>query len=60
MNEQSYGPDKEPSSPTVLGQARPGAFLNLPTEILILILRLLPVPDVLRVRSVSNSDLNRR
>ena len=60
MNEQSYGPGKEPSSPTILGQSRPGAFLDLPTEILILILRFLPIPDVLRVRSVSNSSVNRR
>jgi hypothetical protein len=54
MNEQPYGPGKEPSSPTVLGQALPGALLDLPTEILILVLHYLPVPDVLRLRSVSN------
>ncbi len=57
MNEQPYWPDKEPSSPTILGQALPGVLLDLPTEILILILCYLPVPDVLRVQSVSNPSL---
>jgi len=57
MNEQSYRPDKEPSSPTIPGQAPSGTLLDLPTEILTLILRYLPAPDVLRARSVSNSSL---
>ena len=60
MNEQPYWPDKGPSSPTRIGQALPGALLDLPTEILILILRYLSVPDVLRVQSVSNSILTPR
>lgn len=60
MNEQPYWPDKKPRSPTIFGQALPGALLDLPTEILILILRYLPVPDVLRIQPVSNSILTPR
>jgi hypothetical protein len=59
MNERSYGLDKEPRCPTILGQAPRGEFLDLPTEILILILRYLPVPDVLRARSVSKLESQR-
>ena len=57
MNKQSDVPDKKPSLPMILGQAPPLALLDLPTEILIIILRYLPVPDVLRVRFVSKPSL---
>ena len=57
MNKQPDGPDKKPGSPVILGQTLSGAFLGLPTEILIMIFHYLPVPDVLHVRSVSTSTL---
>jgi F-box domain len=57
MNKQSHAPGKGLGLPMTLGQAPPGALLGLPTEILTIILHYLPVPDVLRVRSVSNPSL---
>lgn len=58
MNKQPDGPDKKPGSPVILGQTLPGALLGLPTEILIVIFRYLPAPEVLHVRSVSTTEFH--
>jgi hypothetical protein len=53
MNDQSNVTDKGPNSPMTSGQASPGGLLGLPTEILVVILYHLHVPDLLRVQPVS-------